>query len=163
MVQLGGRGGLGRVHHRAHAVLGDEPRQVGGGTERPPVHLGKAESGVLGGDDDVGVADQPDAAAQTEALHGGDDRHLAVVDGGERRRAAPVHPHQRLVPLGLDLLDVHPGAETAALGAQHHDPVRRVAGRRRATASASANHPATSRAFTGGTSMTTSAVPGSRS
>ena len=95
------------------------------------VDLGQTEHGVLGGDDDVGVADQPDAAAQAVALHGGDDRHLAVVDGVERREAAAVRPDQRGVALGLDLLDVHAGAEGPALRAQHHRDRVRVRGRPR--------------------------------
>ena len=104
-------------------VLGDQAGQVGGGAERAPVHLGQAEGGVVGGDDDVGVAGQADAAAEAEALHGGDDRHLAVVDGGEGGGAAAVHADQGLVPLGLDLLDVDPGAEAPPLGPQDDHPV----------------------------------------
>ncbi len=90
--------------------------------QRPPVHLGQAEGGVVGGDDDVGVAGHADPAAQAEALHGADHRHFAVVDGGEGGGAAVVHPDQRLVAPGLDLLDVHAGAEAPALGPQHHHP-----------------------------------------
>ena len=96
---------------------------MGGRAERAPVHLGQAEGGVVGGHDHVGVAGQPDAAAQAEALHGGDDRHLAVVDGGEGGGAAAVDPDQRLVALGVDLLDVDPGAEAAPLGPQDHHPI----------------------------------------
>ncbi len=106
-------------------MLGDEPGQMGGGAERTPVDLGEPEGGVVGGHHDVGVADDADAAAEAEAVHGGDHGDLAVVDGGEGGRAAPVHPDQRLVPLGLDLLDVHAGAEPPALGAHHDHPHRR--------------------------------------
>ena len=63
------------------------------------------------------------AAAQAEAVDGGDDRHLALVDGGEGGEAAPVGADQGLVPLGLDLLDVDAGAEPPALGPQDHHPV----------------------------------------
>ena len=156
--QLGRRDGLGRVDHLAHRVLGDEPGQVGGGAERAPVDLGQAEGGVLGGHHDVGVAGQADPAAQAEALDGGDDRHLAVVDGGEGGGAAPVDPDQGLVALGLDLLDVHPGAEPPPSA---RSTTTRSSGTRPAAsrASARANQPATSRALTGGRSMTTSAIP----
>ena len=66
---------------------------------------------------------EADPSPQAEAVHGGDDRHLAVVDGGEGGEAPPVDADQRLVPLGLDLLDVDPGAEAAALGPQDDHPV----------------------------------------
>ena len=112
--ELGGGDGLGRVDHLAHGVLGDEPGQVGGGAERATVDLGQPEGGVLGGDDHVGVAGQPDAAAEAEALHGGDHGHLAVVDGGEGGGAAAVDPDEGLVALGVDLLDVDAGAEAPA-------------------------------------------------
>ena len=104
-------------------MLGDQAGQVGGRPEGPPVDLGQAEGGVVGGHHDVGVAHQADPPAQAEPCDGGDDRDLAVVDGGEGGGAAPVDPHQGLVPLGLDLLDVHAGAEAAPLGPQHHHPV----------------------------------------
>ena len=101
---------------------------MGGRAERAAVDLGQPERGVVGGDDDVGVADQADAAAEAEALHRGDDRHRAVVDRGERRVAAAVGADQRVVALAaLHLLDVHAGVEAAALGAQHDDVRVRVA------------------------------------
>ena len=70
---------------------------------------------------------QPDAAPEAEAVDGGDDRDLAVVDGGEGGGAAPVGADQGVVALGLDLLDVDAGAEAPALGPQHHDPHLRIA------------------------------------
>nr|BFE78655.1 hypothetical protein GCM10020093_012560 [Planobispora longispora] len=127
-VQLGGGDGAAGVDHGAHQVLGDQAGQVGGGPERAALHLGQAEVGVLGGDHDVGVAGQADAAAQAEPVHGRDHRDLALVDGRERGVAAPVRPHQRLEPGGgLHLLDVHPGVEAPALRAQHHDAGLRIA------------------------------------
>ena len=88
VVQLLRGGGRRRVHHRPHLVLRHEPAQVGGGTERAAVDLGKAEGGVVGGDDHVGVADQPDPAAEAVAVDGRDHRHRAVVHGREGGEAA---------------------------------------------------------------------------
>ena len=133
---------------------------MGGGAEGAAVDLGQAEGGVVGGDDHVGVADQADAAAEAEAVDRGDHRHRALVDGGERGVAAPVGADQGVEALGrLHLLDVDAGVEAAALGPQHDHPHRRVARRASDDASASSNQPATVRAFTGGLSITTSAMP----
>ena len=133
VVQLG-RGRRGRrVDHRPHLVLGHEPGQVGGGAERAAVDLGQAEGGVVGGDDDVGVADQADAAAEAEAVDGGDDRHRALVDGGEGGVAAPVGADQGVEALGgLHLLDVDAGVEAAALGRAGSRPAPRGRRPRRA-------------------------------
>ena len=77
------------------------------GAERTAVDLGQAEGGVVAGDDHVGVADQADAAAEAEAVHRGDDRHRALVDGGERGVAAAVGADQGAEAGGaLHLLDV---------------------------------------------------------
>ena len=122
-----------------------------GRAERAAIDLGQAEGGVGGGDDDVGVADEADAAAQAVAVDGGDDRDGALVDGGEGGVAAAVGADERVVPLGpLDLLDVDAGVEAAPLGREDDDAD--LAGRRRAGAPAAArsNQPRTSRAFTGG-------------
>jgi hypothetical protein len=59
VVQLGRRGGGRGVDHRPHLVLGHQAGEVGGGAERAPVDLGQPEGGVVAGDDDVGVADEP--------------------------------------------------------------------------------------------------------
>ena len=126
MVELGRGGRLCRVDHRSHAVLGHQTRQVGGGTERAPVDLGQPEGGVVRRDHDVGVAGDPDTAAETETVDGSDDRDLAVVDGGEGGGAAPVDPDQGLVPFGLDLLDVDSGAEPAPFGPHDDRPHLRV-------------------------------------
>ena len=55
-------------------------------------------------------------------MDGGDDRDLALVDGGERRRAAPVHSDEGGAALALDLLDVDARAEAPALGGHDHHP-----------------------------------------
>ena len=55
--------------HRAQLVLGHEAREVRRDAERAAVDLGEAEGRVVGGDDDVGVAGEPDAAAEAEAVH----------------------------------------------------------------------------------------------
>ena len=124
------------VDHGAHQRLRHQPGQVRGRAQRAPVHLGQPERRVLGGDHDVRVAGQPDTAAQAEAVHRGDHRHRAVVDRGERGRAAPVGAEQGLVPpllalRALHLLDVHPGAEAAARRGQDHRPRARGGARRR--------------------------------
>ena len=112
-------------------MLGDEPSEVGRRAECAAVHLGQPEGSVVGGHDDIGVPRDADASPEAEALHRRDHRDLTVVDGGKGGGTAPVHPYQRLVALGLDLLDVHPGTEASALGAHHHHPHRRNrAGRR---------------------------------
>ena len=74
---------------------GHEAREVGRDAERAAVDLGQAEGRVVGGDDDVGVAGEADAAAEAEALHRRDHGHLAVVHRAERLVAAPVDPHER--------------------------------------------------------------------
>ena len=98
----------------------DEPGEVRGRTERAPIHFGEAEGSVLGGDDDIGIADQPDAAAEAEAVHGGDHRNGALVHRGECGVTPAVCADQRVEPGGaLHFLDVDPGVEAAALGGQH--------------------------------------------
>ena len=78
---------------------------------------------VVGGNDDVGVADQADASAQAEALHRGHHRHLAVVHGGEGGVAAAIGSDQGVVAFGgLHLLDVDAGAEPPPLRRQHDHP-----------------------------------------
>ena len=101
VVELLRGGGGGGVDHRPHLVLGHEAGEVGGGAERAPVDLGQPEGGVVGGDDDVGVADQADAAAEAEPVDRGDDRHLALVDGLERGVAAGVGADEGVEALGL--------------------------------------------------------------
>jgi hypothetical protein len=106
-----------------------------------PFHLGQAELGVVGGHDDVGVADQSDTAADAESVDRRDDRDRALVDRPERVAAA-VGVDQRGEALGvLHLLDVHAGVEAAALGPQdHHVRRSRPAA---VMASASSNQPGT--------------------
>ncbi len=115
-------------------MLGHQPGEVGGGAEGAPVELGQAERGVVGGDDGVGVADEPDAAAEAEAVHGGDDGYGTVVDGGKGLRAGVVDVDEGpVVPLAggaAQLLDVHAGVEAAAGGGEDDTVGRRVAARR---------------------------------
>src|SRR4051812_13107314 len=65
---------FGGVDHVPHPVLWHEPGQVRGRAERSLLDLRQAEGGVVGGEDDVGVADETDPAAEAETVHGGDDR-----------------------------------------------------------------------------------------
>ena len=91
------------------------------GAECAAVDLGQAEDGVVGGDDDVRVADEADAASDAEAVDGDDHRYLAVVDGGECGGAPVVGGDQGVEPFGgLHFLDVHTRVEASALGAQDH-------------------------------------------
>ena len=123
--------GPARVDHGPHQRLRHQPGQVRGRAQRAAVDLGQPERRVVGRDHDVRVAGQADAAAEAEAVHRGDHRHRAVVDGGERGEAALVGADQRLVPLGpLHLLDVHAGAEAAALRGEDHGPGRGFGPRR---------------------------------
>ena len=86
--------------HRPQLVLRHEAGEVGGDAERAAVDLGEAEGRVVGGDHDVGVAGEPDAAAEAEPVHGRDHRDLAVVHGGERLVAAAVDADEALVAWG---------------------------------------------------------------
>ena len=49
-------------------MLGHEPGKVGGRAERAAVDLGQAERRVVGGDHDVGIAGETDAAVEVAAL-----------------------------------------------------------------------------------------------
>ena len=120
----------------------DQPGQVRGGAERAAVDLGQAEGGVVAGHDDVGVADQADAAAEAEAVHRGDHRDGALVDRRERRVAAAVGADQRVEAGGaLHLLDVDAGVEPAPLGRAARRRGRESSDRRSSTASARSNQP----------------------
>ena len=132
MVQGRGVDGGGGEEQTPHHVLRHQPRQVGGRAEGAALHLGQPERRVVGGDDDVGVADQADAAAHAEAVDRGDDRHRALVHRAERLEAAAVGVDQCGEALGvLHFLDVHAGVEPAALGAQDHHVGGLVAARGR--------------------------------
>src|SRR5579871_2719578 len=92
---------------------------MGGDAERTAVDLGQAEGCVVGSDDDVGVAGEAEAAAETETIDGGDDGNGAVIDRGEGFPASAVDLHERFVGgVGGEFLDVDAGLETLALGAQ---------------------------------------------
>src|SRR4051794_31710677 len=115
------------VDHVPHPVLGHEPRQVGRGAESALLDLGEAEGRVVGGDDDVGVAGEPDAAAEAEPVHGGDHRDGAVIDRGEGGVAATVGADQRSEAFGLlHLLDVDAGVEALPFGGEDHNPYVRI-------------------------------------
>ena len=86
------------------------------------IYLRKTEERVIAGDDDVAIADQSDAATDTESGNGSDDRNGAVVDGGKGGVATLVGADQRIETLGvLHLFDVNPSVEAAALSAQDDD------------------------------------------
>ena len=96
--------------------------------ERAAVDFGQPEERVVAGHDHVGIPDQADATAHAEAVHGGDHGYRAVVDGGEGGETPLVGPDERPEALGvLHLLDVDPGVEATALGAQHDDTDERIA------------------------------------
>ena len=102
---------------------------------------------------------EPDAAAEAEAVHRRDHRHLAVVDRAERLVAAAVDLHEALVGrVGGELLDVDAGLEALALGAAGSRRARRGRGRRRAARRRARTSPRPGSAFTGGLSMVTVAT-----
>ena len=107
----------------AQLVLRNEACEMRRDAERAAVDFGDTEGRVVGGDDDVGVAGETDAAAEAEAVDGRDHGHLAVVHRAERFVAAAVHPHEALVRgVGSQLLDVDAGLEAPARRLQDHDP-----------------------------------------
>ena len=97
---------------------------MGGGAERAAVDLGQTEVGVVAGDDDVGVADEADAAADAEPVDGGDHRHRALVDGGERGVAALVGADQGARSRSVFCISLMstPALNPLALGPQDDDP-----------------------------------------
>ena len=110
-----------RVVQRAHHVLRDETGEVRCGAECAAVDLRQPEDGALRRDDHVGIADKTDSAADAESVDGDDDRHLAVVDRGERSGAAVVGTDERVESLScLHLLDVDARVESPTFGPQHH-------------------------------------------
>src|SRR5262249_14159905 len=65
------------------------------------------------------------AATEAESLHGGDHGDLALVHGGEGRKAATVGPQQSVVARrALHLLDVDPSAKSTALRREHDHAIR---------------------------------------
>ena len=89
-----------------------------GGTESAPIDFRKAEGGVLGGDDDVGGARDADAAPEAVAVHGGNHRDGAIVDGREGVVAASIHIDDLGSVLG-QLLDVDSGLKPLAFRPDH--------------------------------------------
>ena len=121
MVQRRRIDGGGGEEQSAHHVLGYQPGQVGGRSQRSALDLRQSERRIVGGDDHVGVTHQADPAADTEAVHRRDHRDRAFVDRLERGEAAPVGVDQRGEAGGaLHLLDVDTGVEAASLGPQDH-------------------------------------------
>ena len=103
---------------------------MGGRAQCAPLHLRQAKRGVVGGDDDIGVADQPDAAADAESVDRGDNRYRAFINRAECGEAAAIGVDKRAESFGaLHLFYVHPGVEAAALGAQDdHVGIGAIAG-----------------------------------
>ena len=81
---------------------------------RAAVDLGQAEAGVVGGDHDIGGAADADAAAEHEAMHRGDHRHLVQVHRLEGGVVAGVDRDDQAL-VGVELLDVDAGAEAPVL------------------------------------------------
>ncbi len=108
-------------------MLRHETREVRRRSECTAVDLGEAEDRVVGRDDDIGVSDEADAAADAEAVHGDDHGNLAVVDRGEGRGTTVVGGDEGVVTLGgLHFLDVDARVEASALGSEDHDVRLRV-------------------------------------
>ena len=119
-VGLLGADRLAAVEHAAHLLDREHAQQVRCRAERAAIDLRKPEGRVLGGDDDVARAHDPDAAAEHEAVRRGDHGHRAVVDRREGVVAALVDLGDQAA-VGGELLDVDPGAEAAPLGGDQHD------------------------------------------
>ncbi len=112
-----------RAHeeHRAQLVLRNEAGEVGRHAERTAIDFGQPEGRVVGGDHDVGVAREPDAATQAETVDRRDHRDRAVVDRAERFPTPTVDLHQALLGgVGRELLDVDAGLKALALGLEDH-------------------------------------------
>jgi hypothetical protein len=87
------------------------------------IDLGKPEEGIVGGHDDIGIADQPNTATDTEASHRSDDWHLTLIHRRESVIAALVGPDEGVKALGvLHFLDVDAGVEATALGTEDDGP-----------------------------------------
>ena len=56
---------------------------MGGGAKCSAVDFGQTKECVVAGDDDVAIANEADAAADTKTSNGSDHRNGAVVNGGE--------------------------------------------------------------------------------
>ena len=108
-------------------MLGHEPSQVRRGTEGSTVHLGQPEDGIVRGDDDIGIADEPDATPDAEAIDRDDNRHGALIDRLEGGIAATVGPQEGIEPgRPLHLLDVDARVEALALRSEHDHSSRGI-------------------------------------
>ena len=87
------------------------------------IDLGKPEEGVVGGHDDIGIADQPNTATDTEASNCSNDRNLALVDRSKGVIAALVGPDEGVEALSvLHFLDVDAGVKATTLGSENDRP-----------------------------------------
>ena len=94
-----------------------------GCTKCATVDLRKPEEGIVGRNDDVGITDQADTAADTEASDCSNDWNLALVDRSKSVIAALVGPDEGVEALGvLHFLDVDAGVKATTLGSENDGP-----------------------------------------
>ena len=94
--------------------------------DQSTLHLGQAEHGMIGRDDDVAPQHDPETSRYGRAVHRGHDRlrvhtldeHLGARTARDVCAAAPL--------LGDERLQVHPGTERALARAGEHDDAHRV-------------------------------------
>jgi hypothetical protein len=94
-----------------------QPEQAAARRDQPAAHVGQAEPGVLGGDDQVTGQGDLEAARDRGAFHGGDERlgRRALDEAGE----APARQRRPLA--GQERLEIHAGADGPAGPGQHGD------------------------------------------
>ena len=113
----------------AHLLHWEQPLQVGTAAHGATVHLGHAKARAVGRDDDVSGTADANATAQDETVHGDDHRHLVAMHGLEGVVVALVDRDDQ-VAVSSQLLDIDPGAEATAFGADDDGPDLRVLAQR---------------------------------
>ena len=122
-----GVAGHGQLERDGHRQPLGHPDQAAGAGDQPPLGLGDAEGGVLGGDHQVAREHDLEAAGQRRAVDGGDDR-LGEVALGQPAEAA-ARPHDVPALAAAEGLEVHAGAEgLVAAAGDDDDPAVGVLG-----------------------------------
>ena len=97
---------------------------MSGRTQRPVVHLWKAETRPFGGHDHVRIAHQSNAGPQAESVDGSHHGHRALIYRPEGLTTRAVgFQEAKVATVGiscLNFLDVHTGTEAAPFRSQHH-------------------------------------------
>ncbi|MCY1393695.1 hypothetical protein D9M71_85980 [compost metagenome] len=119
---MAGIDGFAGEHHLHGQGLADRAQQAlgaAGAGHDPEVDLRLAEAGVFAGDEDVGVHGQFAAAAQAEAIDGGDQRLAEAGDALPVGQARVIEDADQ-VALG-HFLDIGAGGEGLAAAGDDHD------------------------------------------